>query len=140
MPTDETYVHALDVWGGFGPWWMLAAALVLLAGVIAWRSIPLVDERKKKELSIQEEAQQIRREEIALQNRQREDDAANNARFADAMNRTADSENAMAAALNAIVAKFDVSSKRSAHMGEQVETIAHQVEDIHMITVRNQRN
>lgn len=140
MPTDETYVHALDVWGGFGPWWMLAAALVLLAGVIAWRSIPLVDERKTKELSIQEEAQRIRREEIALQSKQREDDAANNARFADAMNRTADSENAMAAALNAIVAKFDVSSERSAHMGEQVETIAHQVEDIHAITVRNQRN
>ena len=140
MPTDETYVHALDVWGGFGPWWMLVAALVLLFGVIAWRSIPLVDERKKKELAIQEEAQRIRREEIALQNRQREDDAANNARFADAMNRTADSENAMAAALNAIVAKFDVSSERSAHMGEQVETIAHQVEDIHAITVRNRRN
>lgn len=140
MPTDETWVHALDVWGGFGPWWMLVAALVLLFGVIAWRSIPLVDERKKKELAIQEEAQRIRREEIALQNRQREDDAANNARFADAMNRTADSENAMAAALNAIVAKFDVSSERSAHMGEQVETIAHQVEDIHAITVRNQRN
>lgn len=140
MPTDETYVHALDVWGGFGPWWMLAAALVLLAGVIAWRSIPLVDERKKKELAIQEEAQRIRREEIALQNKQREDDAANNARFADAMNRTADSESAMAAALNAIVAKFDVSSERSAHMGEQVETIAHQVEDIHAITVRNRRN
>lgn len=140
MPTDETYVHALDVWGGFGPWWMLVAALVLLFGVIAWRSIPLVDERKKRELAIQEEAQQIRREEIALQNKQREDDAANNARFADAMNRTADSENAMAAALNAIVAKFDVSSERSAHMGEQVETIAHQVEDIHAITVRNRRN
>ena len=140
MPTDETYVHALDVWGGFGPWWMLVAALVLLFGVIAWRSIPLIDERKKKELAIQEEAQQIRREEIALQNKQREDDAANNARFADAMNRTADSENAMAAALNAIVAKFDVSSERSAHMGEQVETIAHQVEDIHAITVRNRRN
>lgn len=140
MPTDETYVHALDVWGGFGPWWMLVAALVLLFGVIAWRSLPLIDERKKKELAIQEEAQRIRREEIALQNRQREDDAANNARFADAMNRTADSENAMAAALNAIVAKFDVSSERSAHMGEQVETIAHQVEDIHAITVRNQRN
>lgn len=137
MPTDETYVHALDVWGGFGPWWMLVAALVLLFGVIAWRSIPLIDERKKKELAIQEEAQQIRREEIALQNKQREDDAANNARFADAMNRTADSENAMAAALNAIVAKFDVSSERSAHMGEQVETIAHQVEDIHAITVRS---
>lgn len=140
MPTDETYVHAIDVWGAFGPWWMLVAALVLLAGVIAWRSIPLVDERKKKELSIREEAQQIRREEIALQNKQREDDAANNARFADAMNRTADSESAMAAALNAIVAKFDVSSERSAHMGEQVETIAHQVEDIHAITVRNRRN
>jgi hypothetical protein len=140
MPTDETYVHALDVWGGFGPWWMLVAAVVLLLGILAWRSIPLVDERKKKELSIQEEAQRIRREEIALQNKQREDDAANNARFADAMNRTADSENAMAAALNAIVAKFDVSSERSAHMGEQVETIAHQVEDIHAITVRNQRN
>lgn len=137
MPTDETYVHALDVWGAFGPWWMLVAALVLLFGVIAWRSIPLIDERKKKELAIQEEAQQIRREEIALQNKQREDDAANNARFADAMNRTADSENAMAAALNAIVAKFDVSSERSAHMGEQVETIAHQVEDIHAITVRS---
>ena len=137
MPTDETYVHALDVWGGFGPWWMLVAALVLLFGVIAWRSIPLIDERKMKELAIQEEAQQIRREEIALQNKQREDDAANNARFADAMNRTADSENAMAAALNAIVAKFDVSSERSAHMGEQVETIAHQVEDIHAITVRS---
>lgn len=140
MPTDETYVHALDVWGGFGPWWMLVAAVVLLLGILAWRSMPLVDERKKKELSIQEEAQRIRREEIALQNKQREDDAANNARFADAMNRTADSENAMAAALNAIVAKFDVSSERSAHMGEQVETIAHQVEDIHAITVRNQRN
>lgn len=140
MPTDETYVHALDVWGGFGPWWMLVAALVLLFGVIAWRSLPLIDERKKKELAIQEEAQRIRREEIALQNRQREDDAANNARFADAMNRTADSENAMAAALNAIVAKFDVSSERSAHMGEQVETIAHQVEDIHAITVRNRVN
>ena len=140
MPTDETYVHALDVWGGFGPWWMLVAAVVLLLGILAWRSIPLVDERKKKELSIQEEAQRIRREEIALQNKQREDDAANNARFADAMNRTADSENAMAAALNAIVAKFDVSSERSAHMGEQVETIAHQVEDIHAITMRNQRN
>lgn len=140
MPTDETYVHALDVWGGFGPWWMLVAAVVLLLGILAWRSLPLVDERKKKELSIQEEAQRIRREEIALQNKQREDDAANNARFADAMNRTADSENAMAAALNAIVAKFDVSSERSAHMGEQVETIAHQVEDIHAITVRNQRN
>lgn len=140
MPTDETYVHALDVWGGFGPWWMLVAALVLLFGVIAWRSLPLIDERKKKELAIQEEAQRIRREEIALQNRQREDDAANNARFADAMNRTADSENAMAAALNAIVAKFDVSSERSAHMGEQVETIAHQVEDIHAITVRNRMN
>ncbi len=140
MPTDETYVHALDVWGAYGPWWMLAAALVLLAGVLAWRSIPLIDERKKRELAIQEEAQQIRREEIALQDKQREDDAANNARFADAMNRTADSENAMAAALNAISAKFDVSSERSAHMGEQVETIAHQVEDIHAITVRNRRN
>ena len=140
MPTDETWVHALDVWGGFGPWWMLVAAIVVLLGVLAWRSLPLVDERKKKELAIQEEAQQIRREELALQNKQREDDAANNARFADAMNRTADSENAMAAALNAIVAKFDVSSERSAHMGEQVETIAHQVEDIHAITVRNQRN
>ena len=137
MPTDETYVHALDVWGAYGPWWMLVAALVLLFGVIAWRSIPLIDERKKKELAIQEEAQRIRREELALQNKQREDDAANNARFADAMNRTADSENAMAAALNAIVAKFDVSSERSAHMGEQVETIAHQVEDIHAITVRS---
>ena len=140
MPTDETYVHALDVWGGFGPWWMLVAAIVVLLGVLAWRSLPLVDERKKKELSIQEEAQRIRREEIALQNKQREDDAANSARFADAMNRTADSENAMAAALNAIVAKFDVSSERSAHMGEQVETIAHQVEDIHAITVRNRMN
>ncbi len=140
MPTDETWVHALDVWGGFGPWWMLVAAIVVLLGVLAWRSLPLVDERKKKELSIQEEAQRIRREELALQNKQREDDAANNARFADAMNRTADSENAMAAALNAIVAKFDVSSERSAHMGEQVETIAHQVEDIHAITVRNRRN
>ena len=137
MPTDETYVHALDVWGGFGPWWMLVAAIVVLLGVLAWRSIPLVDERKKKELSIQEEAQRIRREELALQNKRREDDAANQARFADAMNRTADSENAMAAALNAIVAKFDVSSERSAHMGEQVETIAHQVEDIHAITVRS---
>lgn len=140
MPTDETYVHALDVWGGFGPWWMLVAGIVVLLGVLAWRSIPLVDARKKKELSIQEEAQRIRREELALQNKRREDDAANQARFADAMNRTADSENAMAAALNAIVAKFDVSSERSAHMGEQVETIAHQVEDIHAITVRNQRN
>lgn len=137
MPTDETYVHAIDVWGAFGPWWMLVAAIVVLLGVLAWRSLPLMDARKKKELSIQEEAQRIRREELALQNRQREDDAANQARFADAMNRTADSENAMAAALNAIVAKFDVSSERSAHMGEQVETIAHQVEDIHAITVRN---
>lgn len=136
MPTDETYVHALDVWGGFGPWWMLVAGIVVLLGILAWRSLPLMDERKKKELSIQEEAQRIRREELALQNRQREDDAANQARFADAMNRTADSENAMAAALNAIVAKFDVSSERSAHMGEQVETIAHQVDDIHAITVR----
>lgn len=137
MPTDETYVHALDVWGGFGPWWMLVAGIVVLLGVLAWRSIPLVDARKKKELSIQEEAQRIRREDLALQNKRREDDAANQARFADAMNRTADSENAMAAALNAIVAKFDVSSERSAHMGEQVETIAHQVEDIHAITVRS---
>lgn len=137
MPTDETWVHALDVWGGFGPWWMLVAAIVVLLGVLAWRSLPLMDARKKKELSIQEEAQRIRREELALQNKQREDDAANQARFADAMNRTADSENAMAAALNAIVAKFDVSSERSAHMGEQVETIAHQVEDIHAITVRD---
>lgn len=137
MPTDETYVHALDVWGGFGPWWMLVAGIVVLLGVLAWRSIPLVDARKKKELAIREEAQRIRREELALQNRQREDDAANQARFADAMNRTADSENAMAAALNAIVAKFDVSSERSAHMGEQVETIAHQVDDIHAITVRS---
>ena len=136
MPTDETYVHALDVWGGFGPWWMLAAALVLLAGVLAWRCIPLVNARRTKELAIQEEAQKIRREEIALQNKQREDDAANAARFADAMNRTADSENAMAAALNAISAKFEVSSERSAHMGEQVETIAHQVSDIHAVTVR----
>ena len=136
MPTDETYVHALDVWGGFGPWWMLVAGIVVLLGVLAWRSLPLMDARKKKELAIREEAQRIRREELALQNRQREDDAANQARFADAMNRTADSENAMAAALNAIVAKFDVSSERSAHMGEQVETIAHQVEDIHAITVR----
>ena len=137
MPTDETYMHALDVWGGFGPWWMLVAGIVVLLGVLAWRSLPLMDARKKKELSIREEAQRIRREELALQNKQREDDAANNARFADAMNRTADSENAMAAALNAIVAKFDVSSERSAHMGEQVETIAHQVEDIHAITVRD---
>lgn len=137
MPTDETYVHALDVWEGFGPWWMLVAGIVVLLGVLAWRSIPLVDARKKKELSIQEEAQRIRREELALQNKRREDDAANQARFADEMNRTADSENAMAAALNAIVAKFDVSSERSAHMGEQVETIAHQVEDIHAITVRS---
>lgn len=137
MPTDETYVHALDVWEGFGPWWMLVAGIVVLLGILAWRSIPLVDERKKRELAIREEAQRIRREELALQNKQREDDAANNARFADAMNRTADSENAMAAALNAIVAKFDVSSERSAHMGEQVETIAHQVEDIHAITVRD---
>lgn len=137
MPTDETYVHALDVWGGFGPWWMLIAGIVVLLGILAWRSLPLMDARKKKELSIQEEAQRIRREELALQNKQREDDAANQARFADAMNRTADSENAMAAALNAIVAKFDVSSERSAHMGEQVETIAHQVEDIHAITVRD---
>lgn len=137
MPTDETYVHALDVWGGFGPWWMLVAAIVVLIGVLAWRSLPLMDARKKKELAIREEAQRIRREELALQNKQREDDAANNARFADAMNHTADSENAMAAALNAIVAKFDVSSERSAHMGEQVETIAHQVEDIHAITVRS---
>ena len=140
MPTDETYVHALDVWGAFGPWWMLVAGIVVLLGVLAWRSLPLMDARKKKELALREEAQRIRREELALQNKQREDDAANNARFADAMNRTADSENAMAAALNAIVAKFDVSSERSAHMGEQVETIAHQVEDIHAITVRNQRN
>ena len=137
MPTDETYVHALDVWGSFGPWWMLVAAIVLIAGIIAWRSIPLIELRNKKELEIREEAQRIRREELALQNKQREDDVANNARFADAMNRTADSENAMAAALNAIVAKFDVSSERSAHMGEQVETIAHQVEDIHAITVRS---
>ena len=140
MPTDETYMHALDVWGGFGPWWMLVAGIVVLLGILAWRSLPLMDARKKKELAIREEAQRIRREELALQNKQREDDAANQARFADAMNRTADSENAMAAALNAIVAKFDVSSERSAHMGEQVETIAHQVEDIHAITVRNQRN
>ena len=90
MPTDETYVHALDVWGAFGPWWMLVAGIVVLLGVLAWRSLPLIDARKKKELSIQEEAQRIRREELALQNKQREDDAANNARFADAMNRTAD--------------------------------------------------
>ena len=136
MPTDETYKHAIDAVSAQGPWWMLAASLLIVCVIIAWRVIPMWDGRKNRELDIREECERRKRDEMRERAEHDRENRAIAARSIDAQNRTADAESAMAAALNAINEKFDLSAGRSAHMGEQVEEIAHKVDDIHAVTVR----
>ena len=136
MPTDETWKHAIDAAAGFGPWWLLAAALLVAGIAIAWKAIPMWDRRKNREIDVQEEREVRKRDEMAARAEHDAENRAIAARSVDALNRTADAERAMAAALNAINEKFEVSASHSAHMGEQVEEIAHKVDDIHAVTVR----
>lgn len=135
MPTDETYVRAVDAAAAFGPWWAFAFAVLAVAAVIAWRTIPHWIARKNRELDIQEQREQRKREELAERAENDRRTAENSARMADAVSRSADSQSAVAAALEAVNAKFDLAADRSAHMGHQVETIAHKVDDIHAATV-----
>ena len=129
MPGDETYTHAIDAVAGFGPWWALAAALLLVAVLTAWRVIPMWDARKTRELDIAQQREERMRAEL-------DERIESGKRTAEADARMADSQRAVATALEVVSAKFDASAAHSSHMGEQVETIAHQVDDIHAATVR----
>jgi|GEM_PF-6109425 len=136
MPGDETYTHAIDAVAGFGPWWALAAALLLVVVLTAWRVIPMWDARKTRELDIAQQREERMRAELDERIESGKRTAEADARMADAVRSAADSQRAVATALEVVSAKFDASAAHSSHMGEQVETIAHQVDDIHAATVR----
>lgn len=146
MPGDETYVHLIDALAANGPLWLLVAGALVVAAFIAVRYIPIVKSDKEGRLDIERKREERRADEARMRDEREREHAATASRMVDAMNRQADGDQAMAAALNAVSARLDASQARSAHMGEQVEdnhetlrTVAQQVDDIHAVTVRNGR-
>ena len=136
MPTDETYVHAIDAIQGYGPVWLLVAGVLVLAGVVAWRVVPLWDKHRTREMDIAQQREERKHAEIVERTQADVRAAESGARMADAVQCVAESQRAVATALDVVSAKFDASAVRSSHRGEQVDTIAHQVEDIHAVTVK----
>lgn len=143
MPGDETYVHLIDALAADGPMWLLVAGLLVVAAFVAVRFVPIVKADKEGRLDIERQREGRKAEEARMRGDRDREHAATTARMVDAMNRQADGDQAMAAALNAITERLDASQGRSARMGERVEenhetlaTVAQQVDDIHAVTVR----
>lgn len=141
MPGDETYIHLIDAVSAQGPLWLFVAGVLVICAFIAVKALPVVRDVKRGELDIGRQREERKAEEVRLRDERERENAANAARMVDAMNRQADGDQAMAAALNAISARLDASQGRSAHMGEQVDEmqdtlhgVALQVGEIHAAT------
>lgn len=146
MPGDETYVHLIDALAGNGPLWLLVAGLLVVLAGVAVKYIPIIRDAKKGDLEIARLREERKDREVTLRDERDRENAANSARMIDAMKRQATADEAMAKALDAMTMRIDASQSHSAAMGEQVEknhetllTVAHQVDDIHAVTVRSKR-
>ena len=139
MPGDTTYVHLIDAISAQGPLWLFVAGVLVIAAFVAVKALPVLRDVKKGELDISRAREERKADEARMRDERERENSATTGRMVDAMNRQADSDRAMAEALNAISARLDASQAGSRHMGEQVEEIYHQVDDIHAATVRNAR-
>ena len=137
MPGDETYVHLIDALGGQGPLWLFVAGVLVIAAFVAVKALPVIRDVQKGRLSIEEKREARKADEARLRDKRDREHAETSARMVDAMNRQAAGDQAMAAALTAISTKLEASQAGSRRMGEQVDEIAHQVDDIHAATVRH---
>lgn len=144
MPGDETFVHLIDVMAGQGPMWLFVAGVLVIAAFVAVKALPVVSDLKRGELELGRQREERKDREATMRDARDRESAATASRMVDAMNRQADGDQAMAAALNAITTRLDASQGRSARMGEQVDevhdvmgAVAHQVDEIHAVTVRN---
>ncbi len=137
MPGDETYIHLIDAVSAQGPLWLFVAGVLVIAAFVAVKALPVVRDVQRGRLGIEQKREARKADEARMRDKRDREQSETSARMVDAMNRQADGDQAMAAALNAISARLDASQAGSRRMGEQVDEIAHQVDDIHAATVRH---
>lgn len=144
MPSDDTYIHLIDLLGVKGPEWLFVGGLLVILAFVAVKALPVVRDLKQGQLDISRQREIRKADEARMRDDRDRENAANASRMVDAMNRQSESSKAMAAALNAVTVRLDASQGRSEHMGRQVDevhdvmgTMAQQVGEIHAVTVRS---
>lgn len=139
----DPVTHYVDGLMGANAPWVIAGAVALVLCVAAFKLIRIYERREERAAEIEERREQRKADEARMRDEREREGAANAARMVDALNHSADGDQAMAAALNAISVRLDASQGRSEHMGEQMDDVhgtvgvmARQVDDIHAATVR----
>lgn len=144
MPGDETYIHLIDTLGGNGPMWLFVAGILALFSFVIVKMLPSVRLYVEGRQAISEKQEERKSEELRLRDARDREYAANSALMAEAMNRQAESGEAMAEALTILTTRIDASQERSSRMSDQIDSvhekvgiINRKVNEIHSVAVVN---
>lgn len=139
MPTDTTYVHFIDSLGANGPLWLFCIGLLIIIACVFVKALPTWHDLQKHRIELDGRAEERKANEIKLRNEREVEMVANNVRMVEAMHDTADSNRAIAAAMNALSTDINVARANNAHMGTEVSDTHDMVEDIHAVILRGKK-
>lgn len=132
---DEATVHAVDSLGASGPEWLFAICVSAILAVVAVKAFPVWREVKLKRLSIEQEREHRKAEEVTLRDERDRENHAIAQRQIEAQDRSTTAINAISAQMASMEKAWDVSRHGSMHMQEQVGDMAHKVDEIHATVV-----
>ena len=133
---DGALVHAVDALAGSGPGWLFAIGTLLIVAFVAIKAIPLWNEQKLKQLGIEERREDRKAKEAEMRDERDRENAAIMARQVDAQERNTVVMQAVQEQLAVMNGQLDISHEGSRRMGEKVDLMAVQVDEMHGAIVK----
>lgn len=143
---EDAAVHAIDGLVDY-PALIFVLGVLLILSIFSVKAIPLWKELKtsqiesedafrKAQLDIERDRELRKMSEAKMRNERELETAAINARMVDAQERSTAAMAALSQQMAVMNGQLELSKDRSAQMGDQINTMAHQVHDIHGAVVR----
>lgn len=128
---DTAMMRIVDALAGQGPVWLFVIGVLCIMAFVAIKAMPFWQEVKSRQLDIEAEREKRKAEEAHMRDERDRENAAIAARQVDAQERSTAAINGISAQMAVLSGRLETSQHGSQHMGDTVETMAAQVNEIH---------
>lgn len=147
---EDAAVHAIDGLVDY-PALIFVLGVLLILSIFSVKAIPLWKELKtsqiesedafrKAQLDIERDRELRKMSEAKMRNERELETVAINARMVDAQERSTAAMAALSQQMAVMNGQLELSKDRSAQMGDKIDVMSHQVNDIHGTIVRSTNN
>lgn len=147
---EDAAVHAIDGLVDY-PALIFVLGVLLILSIFSIKAIPLWKELKtsqiesedafrKAQLDIERDRELRKMSEAKMRNERELETVAINARMVDAQERSTAAMAALSQQMAVMNGQLELSKDRSAQMGDKIDVMSHQVNDIHGTIVRSTNN